>query len=413
MTYAQTSVNPVSGGSPRSHFRQLVSTLGVIILASLAVGGCDGAGNSKQGSHRVEDPPASVPSEGSLDVSVPSGQALGTPAPGEVTIVAMPDIQWYSLTSKTISDDREDGRLAEFLAHFEYGAEGPSVLRDIHDWIVSHAEEQRIIFVSYLGDIVERGADSESRPRWELARESLDQIHGSVPYGIALGNHDMVTGTGDTRLFQEFFGQDRFAGFDWYYDSFENNVSSAQRIQLPGGEALLFLHLTCNAPDDVLDWAGRVLAEHPDDHVFISTHMLLGPVGRHGGPVPAGMPLGLMGWTKCYGERGNSAQEIWTRFLARHPQIRAVLSGDQSYSQALHEIREGEGGNPVLLMMSDYKQISRDGYLRIVRYKPETGGIRVITWSPVLESTLESTGIVPDPAMHRFGFSPEGIPARR
>ena len=60
-----------------------------------------------------------------------------------------------------------------------------------------------------------------------------------------------------------------------------------------------------------------------------------------------------MRWTKCHGEEGLDAQESWDRLFRRHPQIRAVLSGDQSYSQALHEVREGDAGNRVLLTIRD------------------------------------------------------------
>ncbi len=419
MTRTHGSRTPRSGPGAWLRARSLGLLAWVATLASLALTACDAGPNGGPGA-QVESTSAVSATPGStgdgvdpLSVAIPSDHPLGTPEPGEVTIIAMPDIQWYSLTEATIPDDREDGRLAEFLSHFEGGPQAPHILREMQAWILEHAREQRILFVSYVGDIVERGGAPESRPRWEVTRESLDQIHGRIPYGIAVGNHDMDTATGDTRLFQEFFGADRYVGFDWYRDSFGNNENSAQRIPLDGGGPLLFLHLTCNAPEEVLEWADGVLSAHADDHVFISTHILLGPVERHSGPVTPEIETGLMRWTKCYGERGLDAQETWDRLFRRHPQIRAVLSGDQSYSQALHEVREGDAGNPILLMMTDYKQVSRDGYLRVIRYNPATGAMRVITWSPVLGQTLESTGIVPDPAKHRFDFIPEEAPALR
>lgn len=396
------SMRRTAGALKRAGERARRASTAFLGLALVALGGCDAGQGLGQGSGQGSELAGS-----GAALEAPGG-ALGLPEPGEVTIIAMPDIQWYSLTAETIPDDREDGRLAEFLSHFDGGPEAPRILESMQSWILDHATEQRIVFVTYLGDVVERGGAPESRPRWEVTRQSLDQVHGRIPYGIAVGNHDMVTATGDTELFQEFFGEERFAGFEWYQGSLGNNENSVQRVALPGGDSLLFLHLTCNAPAEVLAWADGVLRSHPDDHVFVSTHMLLGPVERHGGEVPPGMATGLMQWTKCHGERGLDAQEAWDRLLSRHSGIRAVLSGDQSYSQALHEVREGDAGNPVLLMMSDYKQVSRDGYVRVLRYNPETGAIRVVTYSPVLDEILETTEIVPDPARHGFDVVTEG-----
>jgi len=334
--------------------------------------------------------------------------ALGLPEEGEITIVAFPDIQWYSLTDQTIGDDRPDGRLAEFLSHFEAPGDGPRILREMLQWVLDERENQRIVFGSFLGDLVERGADEASRPRWTEARRSIDLLHGELPYGLAVGNHDMVTRTGDTSIFESMFGEERFSGFEWYRGSFGNNVNSFQKVETEGA-SLLFLHLACNAPVEALDWADGVIRAHPDSRVFISTHMLLGPeAGDDGeaGRAEDQSPVGLMQWTKCYGERGVHAQSAWDRLFSRHPGIVAVLSGDQSYYQAAELRMQGEGGNPVLLLMSDYKQLSSEGWLRVLRYHPGTGRIRVITYSPILDRVLESTEIVPDPAVHNFAFVP-------
>lgn len=318
----------------------------------------------------------------------------------------MPDIQWYSLSEATILEGEGSDRLREFLAHFDHPGQGPETLQRMHEWILEHRDEQRIVFVSFLGDLVERGRDESSRARWETTRRGIDLLHGHLPYGLAVGNHDMETSSGDTSLFEEFFGEERYAGFDWYHGSKGNNVNSFQRVAV-GADSLLFVHLTCNAPDEDLEWANEVLAAHPRDHAFVSTHMLLGPVGGDTGAPGReddDTPVGLMEWTKCYGARGNHARTMWDRVLSRHPGIVAALSGDQSYYQAAHLSLEGAGGRRVHMMMSDYKQDSKDGYLRLLRYNPATGRLRVVTYSPLLDRIMESTETVPDPAEHNFEF---------
>ena len=363
-----------------------------VFLVLVSVAGCTAEGAS--------DTPGQVGDEeaGQLE------NALGLPEPGEITVVAMPDIQWYSLAPETILDDGPDGRLRGFLGHFNDDVYAPDILRQMHRWILQERVPQRIAFVTFLGDLVERGRDEGSRPRWEVTRESIDVLHGQIPYGLAVGNHDMVTGTGDTSLFEEFFGAERFEDFDWYYDSHRNNVNSAQRLEVDG-VSLLFVHLTCNAPAEDLDWVADLLGRYPDDHVFVSTHMLLGPVGRDegaSGRADDTTPVGLMEWTKCYGERGIDARSAWDRLFSRHGNVVAVLSGDQSSYQAAHESLVGHEQNRVHLMMSDYKQVSSDGYLRVLRYHPETRRLRVMTYSPILDQLLSTTAILPDPSHHNF-----------
>jgi len=327
---------------------------------------------------------------------------LGVPEEGEVTIVVLPDIQWYSLTQESIALDRDDD-LQESLAHFDDPGDGPRILRRMHEWIVENRDAQRIVFVSFMGDLVERGGEEGSIPRWELARRNIDILHeAGVPYGLAVGNHDMETTSGDTSLFQAFFGAERYRAFPWYVESHRDNVNSAQRVQGAGAH-LLFVHLTCNSPDEDLAWADDLLRRFPEDHAFVSTHMLLGPVRRGEG---GDTPLGLMEWTKCYGPRGNDARTHWEALFSRHPHLVAVFSGDQSNHQATHLSLEGEAGNTVHLLMSDYKQISREGYLRLLRYHPEERRIRVITWSPTLDRILERTETVPDPGRHNFQLLP-------
>ena len=172
-----------------------------------------------------------------------------SPAPeGTFSIVVIPDTQRY------IKQD--------------VGTEGKSrivntVLDNHTRWIIDNIASQRIVFVSHVGDVVE----DNSTKHWEVARRCLDRLHGRIPYGISVGNHDMKD-SGDASLFQRYFPRSRFQNFSWYGGSFDpdrrkkkvsgNNVNS---FQLFTAEKLDFvaLHLECNAPDDVLAWANRVL----------------------------------------------------------------------------------------------------------------------------------------------------------
>ncbi|MDG2358876.1 MAG: metallophosphoesterase, partial [Planctomycetaceae bacterium] len=83
-------------------------------------------------------------------------------------------------------------------------------------WISRNLDEQRIAFVSHVGDIV----DVNNQEQWAVARQMMDKLHGRVPYGISVGNHDMVR-SGDSSLFQEFFPASRYEKYDWYGGHFK------------------------------------------------------------------------------------------------------------------------------------------------------------------------------------------------
>ncbi|MGI5820285.1 MAG: hypothetical protein ACOX9R_19535 [Armatimonadota bacterium] len=325
----------------------------------------------------------------------PAGpDAAVEPAPeGTFTVVMIPDTQDYA-----------DGASPSG----EYT--GQEVYHAITQWIVDNRESQRIVFASHVGDIVNRAT---AREEWEVARAALDRLHGVVPYGLSPGNHDMNTSTGEKPLFEEFFGADRFEGFEWYGGTPDNNGNSYQLVSAEGVD-LLFLHLECNAPDDVLEWAGGVLEEHADRRAIITTHMWLGPVVHWGDHSYHEIPKGRMQWIKCHreGERGNTPQQIWDKLLRFHPNVMMVLCGDQRSTQALRMQTVGLHDNVVHEVLSDI----RDGYIRLLRFHPAENRIEVMTYSPTLGTFCDGTretmsgprqpiGVVTDITQHQFTLS--------
>ena len=178
-----------------------------------------------------------------------SQETLLGPAPeGSFTIVVIPDTQDYRGKGTKAQPKSEDPVTNEpFQIHTR--------------WIVENLQTQRIVFVSHVGDIVDRNVPEQ----WAVARECMDRLHGRVPYGIAVGNHDMKA-SGDSSLFQQNFPASRFAGCAWYAGSYSgpdeenlgNNANSCQLFSA-GGMDFVFLHLACNAPDEVLSWADQML----------------------------------------------------------------------------------------------------------------------------------------------------------
>jgi len=296
--------------------------------------------------------------------------AVLEPAPeGSFTIVVIPDTQDYrgQGTKRTPESDEPVTNLV-FERHTQ--------------WIADNIEAQRIVFVSHVGDIVDRNNNRE----WTVARQCMDKIHGRVPYGISVGNHDM-TRDGNSRLFQQYFGAERFTDFDWYGGTFagdperphtsNNNANSYQLFSVEGLDFII-LHLECNAPDDVLGWADTVLTEHADRRAIITTHMDLGPIRQP--RESQGYftdPKGRMQWRKIHGSRGNTPQQMWDKLHRKHANLFMICSGDQSRTTAMYQQDVGDHGNTVHALLSDY---TSSGPLRLYRFVPAENRIEVITY---------------------------------
>ncbi|MBM3874971.1 MAG: serine/threonine protein phosphatase [Verrucomicrobia bacterium] len=316
---------------------------------------------------------------------------LDRPPPGAFTVVVIPDTQGYrGRATKSTPDSTAPLTNPVFQNHTR--------------WIVENLRTQNIVFVSHVGDIV----DVNNEEQWQLARECLDRLHGVVPYGLTVGNHDMKS-NGDASLFQKYFPSSRYRHFDWYGSTYEHarpdqyvsthNVNSYQLFSA-GGLDFVHLNLECNAPDDVLAWADLILKRYRDRRALVTTHMDLGPVDKprdNDGFVTA--PKGRMNWVKIHGVRGNSPVQLWDKLFSRHAHLGFIFSGDQSRTTALRLAARGQAGNTVHSLLSDY---TSSGPLRLYRFVPTANQVQAITYDTTRHEIVTSTRYVPDRAEHQF-----------
>lgn len=309
------------------------------------------------------------------------------------TLVIIPDTQSYhGKGCKATPDSTESVTNANLEAQVQ--------------WIREHRDDQNIVFVSHVGDIV----DKNNADQWAVARQHLDQLRGVVPFSLTVGNHDM-TSKGDARLFQRHFPASSFAAFPWYLGSYThgradqivsaNNVNSAQLFSA-GGLDFIHVSLECNAPDDVLAWADALLHKHADRHALITTHMDLGIVERP--RTAAGFihdPKGRMRWIKIHGARGNTGEQMWEKLYRKQRNLRLIFCGDQSRVTALRLTRTGDHGQPVTSLLSDYLS---QPVLRLLRFVPAEDRIHVLTYDVVQQVLVDDTPYVHDLDQHQFSI---------
>lgn len=259
--------------------------------------------------------------------SISSSKPLPSLPEGAFTIVVIPDTQSYL------------GKGCKGTPNSIDPVTNPNLEAQVA-WITQHRETENIVFVTHVGDIV----DKNNADQWAVAKQHLDKLLGNVPFSLTVGNHDM-TSKGDARLFQQHFPASSFETQPWYLGSYAharkdqnvsaNNVNSAQHFSA-GGLDFLHLSLECNAPDDVLAWADTQLKAHPKKVALITTHMDLGIIEKpktEKGYIEDNK--GRMSWVKIHGERGNTGEQMWDKLYRKHPNLFLILCGDQSRVTAL------------------------------------------------------------------------------
>ncbi|MFC1679029.1 Ig-like domain-containing protein [Elusimicrobiota bacterium] len=245
-------------------------------------------------------------------------------------------------------------------------------------WIAENAESNNIEFVLHEGDITE----SNIRSEWEAARSSMEPLDGVVPYALAVGNHDLWYSTdsatmcrpdGDTSLFNEYFPLDShkdLSGFGGVFDGEPRKFDNSYHYFSAGGKEYLVLSLTFYPSDAMLDWANRVVAEHPDHEVIVLTHMYLNYEDRGDGEYP--MP------DRC----GNNGEDMWNEFVRKHENISFVFNGHMPGVNRL--VSTGDHGNKVYQMLADYQAegAGGNGYLRLLEFAPDEDKVYVTSYSP-------------------------------
>ncbi len=271
-------------------------------------------------------------------------------------------------------------------------------------WVLDNLKKQRIVFVSHGGDVV----DINNHEQWALGKKIMERLHGVVPYGISIGNHDMKS-NGNSSLYQEYFPASIFENFKWYGGNYHgtsdstsgNNANSFQLIRA-NKVKLLLLHLECNAPDPVLAWADSVLERYNNRVAIVVTHMFIGPIKQpHTNDEYYTNEKGVMTWHKCHGKKGNSAFEMWEKCFKKHKNVRMILSGDQSRANAHYSLLTNDHQCPVHAMLCDYSQ-AENGAVRIYRFFPKKNRVEVISWDTVKQESVQQTKSVKHERQHNF-----------
>lgn len=328
--------------------------------------------------------------------------------PGDFTIVALPDTQYYvddALPSGS-------GKLGIFGKQTDWIAKDKA--KPAYD-----TTKLNIVYVAHLGDIVNNtgGTANNLAAQWDIAAAAMKNLEtAGIPYGVTLGNHDyhfennvQDYGTGD---FNAHFGVDHLKttypdNYGNYYPYYPGNpaptptpstADNANNYMLFSANGMNFIVVnlaydagyqksendpfytrygsapTPASPNPVLTWANTVLKAYPARRAIVVSHYILRP------PSTATSPTATPTVPGTNTNMGNQGNAIYAA-LKDCPNLSMMLSGHVGAYGG--ENKTVLGGN-VNVLLSDYQNMTNggDGYLRIMTFSPSRNKIYVRTFSP-------------------------------
>jgi hypothetical protein len=298
--------------------------------------------------------PATKPAKwpGLMPVKLKQSELKVNAAEGEFCVIALPDTQVYA-------------------------AGIPEIYEQQTQFIKDKMKELNILAVVHEGDIVDRNAEDA---QWAVAKKAHATIDGLLPFFVIPGNHDR-----DKEGYQKFDANfplenaQKQPGWGGSMDG--KSIKNAYYFfEAPGGRKFMVVGLEYGPPDDVLTWAGEIIAKHPDHQVIIVTHAYMyGDNTRQG--------KGDL-WNPATAKNGrNDGELMWEKLVRKHKNIFLVLSGHVRMPGG-RLTSTGDNGNAVHQLLANYQSIGKGGggYLRIHRFVPKENKIYVDSYSPTAQT---------------------------
>ncbi len=296
--------------------------------------------------------------------------------PGTWTLVVLPDTQLYA-------------------------ARFPAIFTRQTEWIAANQKEHNIRFVVHEGDITNYNLPLE----WERAASAIGILRDrKIPFSLALGNHDIGTlrektlGKNRTTLANDYFTVSDYQNSEEFGLFEEGKIDNSWHVFTAPTGKYLVLTLEFAPRDFILDWANTIAARHKDKEIIVVTHAYAYADNRRYDLATYGKAQSAN--PKGYGvhqEEGgaNDGEEIWAKFVSRHPNIFLVLSGHVTTLPTTgYLVSKGAGKGLVHQILVNYqkRKDGGGGYLRLMQFLPDGETVRLRSYSPWYDQWLTEYG---------------------
>ena len=233
-----------------------------------------------------------------------------------------------------------------FLPDIQYMTQKyPANLKKLFSYLVDKGKSKNIQYVIGLGDITNANGHKE----WSTAIAQTNRLNGYLPYSLVPGNHDVIH---NNRL--ELFNNAYAKKTGYYYQHVEKNggfmdpdsVRNTYLLFSVGEIDYIIINLDFGATDDILEWAGSVLAEHPDRRAILVTHGYAYADGTTLDDVDSATP-------PSYDSKFNSGEQMWEKLVSKYENVDMIVSGHINHSDVAYTVRKGDAGNDVYQILMD------------------------------------------------------------
>ena len=257
----------------------------------------------------------------------------------------------------------------------------PAEMGILYDWIVDNVQTKKIAYVFGLGDITNRTTTAE----WQVAKREIAKLDGVVPYSLVRGNHDK------SNAYNKIFSTDTYLNqFEGFYQ--EGWADNTWRTFTVGGVDYLFVNLDYGASDDILHWAGEVIAAHPHHRVIISTHAYM---HRNGARITPANSSASPNPNNLTDGSANHGQQMWDKLIRKHENIFMVLSGHISTDNVEMYAAKGDHGNTVYQFLIDPQALDADigatGMVAILYFSEDGQKVTVEQYATARQKYYRST----------------------
>jgi hypothetical protein len=264
-----------------------------------------------------------------------------------------------------------------------YAKNNPAMFFSQTHWIRENHRALNLQFVIHLGDIVDDNTDEE----WRVADRAMGILDEHVPYLVLPGNHDFERHPEErwriklAPKYNAVFPPRRFRDRPWYGGNRGVTNDNSYCFFSAGGRDLMILGLEYGPSDEVLKWASTLLHAHPEKRVIVATHCYMYDDDTRLGPGDEFSPH------KSHASY-NDGEQIWDKLVRHHPNIFMVVSGHVKGTGTGRLTSQGDHGNRVHQMLSNYQHLESggDGWLRILKFMPGDSKLVVRTYSPWLKT---------------------------
>jgi hypothetical protein len=265
----------------------------------------------------------------------------------------------------------------------------PEILEKQIDAIAK--DSGRYAALIHLGDMTQ---DNHPLEWYVLAKlfRTFDEV--KLPYTFSLGNHDMGSAprkTADTResaLANRYFPLKAMKKKPYWGGSRDETVDNHYILVSAGDIDWLIVSLAFGPSDETLEWANGVVRSHPDRTVIVNTHAYMYSDNTRMGEGDHWLPQHY-GVGKDSAQSANDGEGMWTKFVSKHPNIIAALSGHVLNSGVGTLVSIGDNGNKVCQMLSNYQRGADNsamvdaGYYRVLTFDKTRRTMEVETISAV------------------------------